>query len=75
MATAIHFSPHRLAWLGSEKPAGKRQPLPGPADYAEILEKHEERLIRDIGLTRDGILGPQGSFWREWDKRQSLWQL
>ena len=46
-----------------------------PADYADILKKGDDRLVRDIGLTREEILGPQRSFWSEWLKIKQPWQL
>ena len=48
---------------------------PDPAGYADILNKHDDRLIRDIGLTREEILGPEKSFWREWLSQKTPWQL
>lgn len=57
--------------------AGNKQQAPRrePANFTEILEKHDDRLIRDIGLTRDEITGPQGSFWSDREKGKSVWQL
>ncbi|MEC9342925.1 MAG: hypothetical protein VYD64_03670 [Pseudomonadota bacterium] len=46
-----------------------------PADHAEILEKHDDRLIRDIGRTREDILGPEQAFWTEWRRIKAPWQL
>ena len=45
-----------------------------PADYFGIVNKHGDRLVRDIGLTRDEILGPKRSFWSEWLRIKAPWQ-
>ena len=77
MATAIRMP---FAWTSSNRLANtsrrqQRQPGNVPADYAEILDKHDERLIRDVGLERDDILGPQAGYWRDWEKQKTIWQL
>ena len=35
----------------------------------------DDRLLTDIGLTRDDILGPVRSFWSGWDARRAIWKL
>ncbi|WP_137114002.1 DUF1127 domain-containing protein [Mesorhizobium sp. GR13] len=39
------------------------------------LARHDERLLRDIGLERHACLGPVRYFWSGWYDRQALWQL
>jgi hypothetical protein len=62
------------------------QPLARPADetnrsphdpevYRDILAKHDDHLIRDIGQTREDLLGLGKAFWSEWLKRKTPWQL
>jgi hypothetical protein len=46
-----------------------------PHDYADILRKHDDRLITDIGMTREDIVGPEEHFWSEWTKIKEPWQL
>jgi hypothetical protein len=46
-----------------------------PGAYSEILTKHDDHLIRDIGQTREELLGPERAFWSEWLKRKAPWQL
>jgi len=60
--------------MHAEKPTRKPRPH-DPADFADILRKRDNRLIGDIGLTREEILGPEKSFWREWLKIKAPWQL
>jgi len=78
MATAIRMP---LVWTLPSRLAGtpgrrqRRQPGNVPADHAEILDKHDDRLIRDIGLEREDILGPQAGFWRDREKQKTVWQL
>jgi hypothetical protein len=43
--------------------------------YRDILAKHDDRLIRDIGRTREELLGPEKAFWSEWLKVKAPWQL
>ena len=57
---------------GEDRPDRRK---PDPAGHAGILEKHDDRLIRDIGLTREEILGPERSFWRDWLAIKTPWQL
>jgi hypothetical protein len=34
-----------------------------------LLDRGDERLLRDAGLTRDDVLGPAGVFWHDWMRR------
>ena len=43
--------------------------------YLGILARHDDRLIRDIGLTREEIMGPEKTFWSQWLKQKEPWQL
>lgn len=40
-----------------------------------ILERHDDRLLTDAGLSRDDVLGPQRSFWRNWLRTRDIWNL
>jgi hypothetical protein len=78
MALAFLFppaarAPHRRAAEG--KGAPEAAPRLHAAAYLGILCKHDDRLIRDIGLTREEILGPEKSFWSQWLKQKTPWQL
>lgn len=44
-------------------------------DFGDILQKHDDRLLRDVGLTRAEIEGPARSFWREWLTVKTPWRL
>lgn len=40
-----------------------------------VLAKGNDRLLNDVGLSREQILGPVRSFWSGWDTRQAAWRL
>lgn len=46
-----------------------------PEVYSDILAKHDDHLIRDIGRTREDLLGLAKAFWSEWLKQKTPWQL
>lgn len=46
-----------------------------PHDFRDILHKHDDRLIHDVGLTRDEILGPELAFWSAWLRVKQPWRL
>lgn len=54
---------------------------PGPAGIGRdptlrsLAEKPDDRLLRDVGLTREAVLGPAGTFWREWLAIREPWRL
>ena len=54
---------------------GEAQPADDPRAFRDILAKHEDHLIRDIGKTREELLGPEKAFWSEWLKAKVPWQL
>lgn len=35
----------------------------------------DERLMRDVGLSREFVLGPARSFWSQWQRHRELWRL
>lgn len=58
--------------------AVNRTPTPAAQPFAEwedLLRKPDGRLIRDIGLTREEIEGPEKAFWREWARQKTIWNL
>ena len=58
--------------------AANRTPTPAAqpsAEWEDLLRKPHGRLIRDIGLTREEIEGPEKAFWREWAHQKKIWTL
>lgn len=47
---------------------------PDPALNA-LVARRDDRLLRDVGLTREDVLGPQGYFWSEWTRIRAPWSL
>ena len=37
--------------------------------------KHDERLLRDAGLSPEEAFGPARVFWSEWRSQREPWQL
>jgi uncharacterized protein YjiS (DUF1127 family) len=37
--------------------------------------KHDQRLLRDAGLSPEEAFGPGSVFWSEWRSQRELWQL
>lgn len=40
-----------------------------------VLEKPDDRLLRDVGLTRESVLGDVGRFWFDWSRRSAPWTM
>ena len=40
-----------------------------------MLAKTDDRLLADAGLTREGVLGSEAHFWREWLRIKEPWTL
>jgi hypothetical protein len=47
----------------------RRRALPGP------VIKLDRRLLADVGLTEQDVLGVEGMYWREWDRSRLHWSL
>lgn len=69
-------------WIGGaivEAHDAQRRKLPtgtwiDPALRA-VLDKPNDRLLRDVGLTRDSVLGEVGRFWFDWSRRSDPWAM
>lgn len=40
-----------------------------------LLDKRDDRLLRDAGLTREDVLGEAAHFWIEWSRQRAPWNL
>lgn len=40
-----------------------------------LLDKRDDRLLRDVGLTRESVLGEVGCFWSDWFRRSDPWDM
>lgn len=73
MSMAIFFSDHRtfrpMEWLARLRPRASRPKL------VDLAAKPDDRLLRDIGLTRGEALGVDGVYRREIEKARRLWSL
>lgn len=39
----------------------------------ELLERKDDRLLRDIGLSRESPFGEVARFWAEWSRQRGPW--
>lgn len=44
-------------------------------ELRDLLARKDDRLLRDIGLTREEILGPEETFRAEWRRSRDTWNL
>ena len=42
---------------------------------ASLLDRRDDHLLTDIGLTRDDVSGPAAMFWRDWNAAKQPWSL
>ena len=40
-----------------------------------VLNKRNDRLLRDAGLTREDALGVEAAFWQQWSREKMPWML
>lgn len=40
-----------------------------------LLDRRDDRLLRDVGMTRHGVLGEASYFWSEMARLQDLWKV
>jgi len=52
-----------------------RQPHLFSRELRHLLARKDDRLLRDIGLTREEILGPEETFRAEWRRMRDTWNL
>ncbi|MDP3899227.1 MAG: DUF1127 domain-containing protein [Mesorhizobium sp.] len=45
------------------------------AALSAVLAKHDDRLLRDVGLSREDLVGPAETFWAEWRRTRETWSL
>ncbi len=51
------------------------QPLAEDPAVRALVARRDDRLLRDVGLTREEALGPAGYFWSEWARIRAPWSL
>jgi hypothetical protein len=55
---------------GNRCDAGARPQAPRADTALRLLvDRGDERLLRDAGLTRDEVLDPVGGYWSDWARR------
>ena len=54
-----------------------KQGASAPIDPAlkVLLDRRDDRLLRDVGLTRENVLGDAAYFWSEWSRQRDIWKL
>ncbi len=71
-----------IHWFGRAKrqerdtqPRKQRAWAPIDPALKVLLDRRDDRLLRDAGLTRESGLGEVAYFWSEWSRRRDLWKL
>lgn len=68
-----------IEWSGvadiEARPALGKTGMTVDAPLRAVLEKTDDRLLRDAGLTREDALGPEAAFRREWQRLREPWLL
>jgi len=73
MAMAIDWA--GVAGDPQDKEGRRRRHLRADALLAALLTRHDDRLLRDAGLSRDEVLDPEESFRRDWARHRAMWSL
>ena len=74
MAMAIGLSGIEDTRTEREEARAARRDRIGDALRA-VLNKRDDRLLRDAGLTREDALGVEAAFWHERSRERTLWSL
>ncbi len=55
----------------------RKQEARAPIDPAlkVLLDRRDDRLLRDAGLTRESALGEVAYVWSEWSRQRDPWKL
>ena len=73
-----------LVGLTSQKKYDGRPPRRWPTQWPwtpvdpalqVLLDRRDDRLLRDVGMTRHGVLGEASYFWSEMARLRDLWKL
>ncbi|RST88004.1 hypothetical protein EJC49_02365 [Aquibium carbonis] len=72
MPTRISRYPAKLAtlWIRIAPLLARRRPR-----RPSLATKLDKRLLDDVGLTEEDVLGVEGRYWREWERSQRSWNL
>lgn len=68
-----------IEWFGvadrdrRDEPFGAGMAVDAP--LRAVLDKKDDRLLRDAGLTRANVLGEEAFFRREWSRLREPWAL
>ncbi len=75
MAFAFDW-PTTAGWFGNRS-KGKKASSPSliGTPLRAILSKHDDRLLRDIGLERKDVLGVEGMTLEMLAKQKAIWRL
>ncbi len=62
---------------GTSERQAKTPTILRPLDPAlkELLERGDDRLLRDVGLSRDSAFAEVAKFWADWSRRRGPWGL
>lgn len=69
MAIPNEWFGYARIWRHEARKQVAREEAPVDPALKLLLDRGDERLLRDAGLTRDDVLGPAGIFWHDWMRR------
>ena len=72
--TADYFEPAREEEIEDLPEDSGARVQPDPA-LKQLLERPDDRLLKDVGLSRDSAFAEVARFWREWSRRRDPWHL
>lgn len=72
--TADYFEPAQEEDTNA-LPEDTSAPTPPGRALKQLLERPDDRLLKDVGLSRDSAAAEVARFWSEWTRRRDPWHL
>lgn len=72
--TADYFEPAQEEETDAPREDSNALARPDPA-LRKLLERPDDRLLKDVGLSRNDAAVEVARFWSEWSRRRDPWHL